>query len=70
MRHLLPSLLLGFFVLSGAGGCGQKGPLYLSDHPPSGSKPPANKAYKPVPYPEQKPDDGAASGAPGQNQNN
>lgn len=34
-------------------GCGQKGPLYLSDSPPPGvqrAKPPA---AKPVPYPDQ-----------------
>jgi predicted small lipoprotein YifL len=65
MRRPFPSLLLAFFVLSGAAGCGQKGPLYLSDNPPSGSKPAANKSYKPVPYPEQKPDS-----AQGQPQNN
>jgi len=49
-------LLLGVAVLLSAG-CGQKGPLYLSDNPPPGSQPSAAKAYKPVPYPQRKPDD-------------
>ena len=52
MRFLL---LLGAAVALSAG-CGQKGPLYLSDNPPPGSKPPATKGYKPVPYPDQKPE--------------
>ena len=59
MRFLL---LLGIAVLLSAG-CGQKGPLYLSDNPPPGSQPSATKAYKPVPYPQRKPDDET----PGQN---
>jgi predicted small lipoprotein YifL len=36
-----------------AAGCGQKGPLYLSDSPPPGVKPLKPAAPKPVPYPEQ-----------------
>ena len=34
-------------------GCGQKGPLYLSDNPPPGAKPAKPPAPKPVPYPAQ-----------------
>jgi len=49
-------LVLAAAVLVSAG-CGQKGPLYLSDNPPPGSQPSATKAYKPVPYPPRKPDD-------------
>jgi len=36
-----------------AGGCGQKGPLYLRDSPPPGIKPAKPKAYEPVPYPRE-----------------
>jgi predicted small lipoprotein YifL len=35
-----------------AAGCGQKGPLYLSNQPPPGVKP-AKEVYKPVPYPKK-----------------
>jgi predicted small lipoprotein YifL len=56
MRRFLPRFLLGLCLLA-AGACGQKGPLYLSDNPPPGSQPSATKAYKPVPYPQRKPDD-------------
>jgi predicted small lipoprotein YifL len=58
-------LLLGVAVLLSAG-CGQKGPLYLSDNPPPGSQPPASKAYKPVPYPQGKPDEEPQSQKPAQ----
>ena len=37
--------------------CGQRGPLYLRDHPPPGVKPEKRDTYKPVPYPPQAPDD-------------
>jgi predicted small lipoprotein YifL len=33
-------------------GCGQRGPLYLTDNPPPGFKPPKAETYKPVPYPK------------------
>jgi len=36
-----------------ASGCGQKGPLYLSDNPPPGVKPAKPPAPKPVPYPAE-----------------
>ena len=49
MRRLFLCLVLCL----AASACGQKGPLYLSDNPPPGVKPPASKAYKPVPYPER-----------------
>ena len=45
--------LLLSVVFAMAAGCGQKGALYLSDNPPPGVKPPASKAYKPVPYPKE-----------------
>ena len=48
MRRLFLCLVLCLV----ASACGQKGPLYLSDNPPPGVKPPASKAYKPVPYPD------------------
>ena len=32
-------------------GCGQRGPLYLTDNPPPGYKPLKTETYKPVPYP-------------------
>ena len=32
-------------------GCGQKGPLYLRDNPPAGTKIPKPATPKPVPYP-------------------
>ena len=35
-----------------AGGCGQKGLLYLRDNPPPGVKPPKPAPVKPVPYPD------------------
>jgi predicted small lipoprotein YifL len=43
-----------FIVLAlalAAGGCGQRGPLYLRDNPPPGVKPEKRDTYKPVPYP-------------------
>jgi predicted small lipoprotein YifL len=46
-------LLFGAALSLAALGCGQKGPLYLSDNPPPGTRPPALKAYKPVPYPKE-----------------
>jgi predicted small lipoprotein YifL len=38
-------------------GCGQKGPLYLRDHPPPSVKVPRPDAYKAVPYPKGAPAD-------------
>jgi predicted small lipoprotein YifL len=40
-----------------AGGCGQKGPLYLRDNPPPGVKPEKRDPYKPVPYPPEPADE-------------
>ena len=37
-----------------ASGCGQKGPLYLSEDPPPGVRAAKPAAPKPVPYPESK----------------
>jgi predicted small lipoprotein YifL len=47
MRFLL---ICGALAL--AAGCGQKGPLYLSDNPPAGTKLQKPPPYKPVPYPK------------------
>ncbi len=47
MRFLALSVALALL----AAGCGQKGPLYLRDHPPPGQKPEKTDRYKPVPYP-------------------
>lgn len=46
-------LALGAVLALLAAGCGQKGPLYLSDSPPPGVKPAKPPAAKPVPYPDQ-----------------
>ena len=40
-----------------AGGCGQRGPLYLRDNPPPGVKPEKRDTYKPVPYPPPEPEE-------------
>ena len=48
MRFLL---VCGAFAVLIAG-CGQKGPLYLSDSPPPGTKLPKAEPYKPLPYPK------------------
>jgi len=40
-----------------AGGCGQKGPLYLRDNPPPGVKTENRDTYKPVPYPTEPADE-------------
>ena len=44
-------LLLILALALAAGGCGQRGPLYLRDNPPAGVKPEKRDTYKPVPYP-------------------
>ncbi len=59
MRPVL--LALSFLVL--AAGCGQYGPLYLRDNPPSGVKPPRPEAYKPLPYPKDAGENESADGA-------
>lgn len=59
MRPAILAVLL--FLL--AAGCGQKGPLYLRDNPPSGVKPPKPEAYKPLPYPKEAGEDDSAGGA-------
>jgi predicted small lipoprotein YifL len=46
-----------------AAGCGQRGPLYLRDNPPSNVKPPKPEPYKPLPYPKDTgEDEGDAAG--------
>ena len=52
--RLLPLLLA---LALAAGGCGQRGPLYLRDNPPPGMKPEKRDTYKPVPYPRQAPEE-------------
>ena len=47
-------VLLVLLVTAPICACGQKGPLYLREAPPSGIKPEKPAPYKPVPYP---PDD-------------
>ncbi len=59
MRSLLFSAVLSLAAF----GCGQKGPLYLSDNPPPGVKPPAIRDYKPVPYPKDAQQDSERDGA-------
>jgi len=54
-------LVVLFFLL--APGCGQKGPLYLRDNPPSSVKPAKPEAYKPLPYPQEAGEDEAAGAA-------
>ena len=45
-------LIIAALALAAAA-CGQRGPLYLRDSPPPGTKPPQKRdTYKPVPYPE------------------
>jgi predicted small lipoprotein YifL len=55
MRNALLVVLIAL-----AAGCGQKGPLYLRDKPPPGTKPPAEEPYRPKPYPK----DAAGENAP------
>jgi predicted small lipoprotein YifL len=57
-----PAILVVLLLLVAAG-CGQKGPLYLRDNPPSGVKPPKPEAYKPLPYPKEAGEDEAAGAA-------
>ena len=52
MRFLLRFASVGVVLALAAGGCGQKGPLYLRDSPPPGVKPAKPPSVKPVPYPE------------------
>lgn len=45
-------LLLLAAVVGALAGCGQKGPLYLRDAPPPGTRLPKTEPYKPIPYPK------------------
>jgi len=55
--------LYALSLLMLAAGCGQKGPLYLRDHPPPGVKPAKADAYKPLPYPKEAGEDERPGGA-------
>lgn len=57
-----PAALVLLMLLLAAG-CGQKGALYLRDKPPAGVKPPKPEPFKPVPYPKEAGEDGAADAA-------
>ncbi len=46
-----------------AAGCGQKGPLYLRDKPPPGTKPQQEEPYRPKPYPKDATRDAAPADA-------
>jgi predicted small lipoprotein YifL len=56
------TILVMLFLLLAAG-CGQRGPLYLRDNPPSNVKPPKPEPYKPLPYPKEGSEDEAADAA-------
>lgn len=53
MRFLRSStaVLAALLPLALLAGCGQKGPLYLRENPPAGTKIPKPATPKPVPYP-------------------
>jgi predicted small lipoprotein YifL len=55
--------ILALSLILLAAGCGQRGPLYLRDNPPSGVKPPKPEPYKPLPYPKEGSEDEAADAA-------
>lgn len=49
--RLFPAALAAMLSLALLCACGQKGPLYLGENPPAGTKIPKPAAPKPVPYP-------------------
>lgn len=51
----LTALVVAFALT--AGGCGQKGQLYLRDNPPPGTKTEKRDTYKPIPYPPDSADE-------------
>ena len=53
MRFLrTPTVVLAALLsLALLAGCGQKGPLYLRENPPAGTKIPKPATPKPLPYP-------------------
>ena len=53
MVLVLGAALAATFSLALLSGCGQKGPLYLRDNPPAGTKIPKPSTPKPVPYPAE-----------------
>lgn len=52
MTRTVSIAVAALVILVASAGCGQKGPLYLRDKPPHGVKPPKEKPYEPVPYPQ------------------
>jgi len=55
------AILLVLSAALAVSGCGQKGPLYLSEKPPPGVKPKKPEPYQSVPYPEHRASESAAS---------
>ena len=49
----LSTALLTVLLAALPAACGQKGPLYLPDNPPTGFRKPKPPAPKPVPYPAE-----------------
>jgi len=50
---MMRAAILVVLVLLPCAGCGQKGPLYLRDHPPASVKPPKPEPFTPLPYPKE-----------------
>ena len=51
--RVISRVLFSLAIVLALANCGQKGPLYFSDAPPPGMKPPKTQTYKPVPYPKE-----------------
>ena len=62
MRRTRIAAALALVALLAA--CGQKGPLYLRDNPPSNVRKPSPDEYRPVPYPKGAPSDPEPDSAP------
>ena len=60
----LAALAAAAAIAAQAAGCGQRGPLYLRDSPPPGTKLPKPEGYTPKPYPEDSSEtEGGGAGA-------
>ena len=51
--RVLPAALAAILSMVLLNACGQKGPLYLRDNPPAGTRIPKPATPKPVPYPAE-----------------